>query len=205
MLDQWQVAQQVLSCSEGNGSGEAKEPDRNIMEDRRGLLDASKTQRHWWVNHTGRVDEGYIWAPKRHHLGRRLRHWTNVRCVSQGDVLLLYAKGAIRALGQAAEDAREAERPYGHAPQGRDGYCARLRRWNLRDPIQLREIPSELRPGRKGGPFNRAHGVNRGFVFPLGSDLADQIRRHFLDRWPSKSPWGGVTGTSSEQARLAPL
>lgn len=164
------------------------------MEDWRRAVDPSKVRRCWWVNQG--PERRYIWAPKRHDNGRRFRYWTNVRSVSQGDVLLHYTKGAIRAFGQAEEDGRDAERPEGHHPQGIVGYCARVSLWNLAEPIRLMEIPSELRPGRKGGPFNRVHGVNRGFVFPLGNDLADQIRRRFRGRWPTRSPWGGVAGTS---------
>lgn len=89
------------------------------MEDWRGVLDPSKVRRYWWVNQGPELR--YIWAPKQHDSGRRLRHWTNVRSVSQGDVLLHYAKGAIRALGQADEDGREAQRPEGHHPQGMVG------------------------------------------------------------------------------------
>ena len=156
-------------------------------------------RKYWWVNqgrgYKAQRERGYIWAPKLNSQGRQLHHWTNVRTVSQGDVLLHYANGAIRALGQAEEDAREAERPDG-LPKGawdKDGYLARVRMRDLDDPIQLKDIPSELRAGRKGGPFNNARGVNQGYLFPLGDDHADLIRRHFLERWPSKSPWGRMT------------
>ncbi|MDE0475633.1 MAG: hypothetical protein OXI50_13830, partial [Gammaproteobacteria bacterium] len=63
-------------------------------------------------------------------------------------MLLHYTKGAIRALGQAKEDAGEAERPDG-LPRGawdKDGYLARVKLWDLDAPIQLKEVPSELRP-----------------------------------------------------------
>ena len=109
-------------------------------------------------------------------------------------MLLHYTKGAIRALGQAKEDAGEAERPDG-LPRGawdKDGYLARVKLWDLDAPIQLKEVPSELRPAQKGGPFNNAQGVNQGYLFPLTDEWVNKMKTRFADRWPTESPWGGT-------------
>jgi hypothetical protein len=72
---------------------------------------------YWWVNQ-GKIYQaersaGILWAPQQTAHGRALGHWTAMIHVQSGDIVLHYARGAIRALGRAEAPAFAADRPYG--------------------------------------------------------------------------------------------
>ena len=90
-VDQEKVESDLDYLAGGGYEDPARNVVGNVMENRRGFLDPSG-MRCWWANHipwgvNQEPEPRYVWAPKRHHTGRRLRSLINVRSVSQGDVL----------------------------------------------------------------------------------------------------------------------
>ena len=165
-------------------------------------LDATRTttisMEYWWVNQGDSYKQerqgGYVWAPQRMRDGRTAGHHANVRRVSRGDIVIHYAKGAIRALGVAEEDGREGGRP-AELQANRsetEGYFAPIQYWELEEPIELDELPIGLRDGVEGGPFNVEGRVNQGYLFPLSEEVAERIRNLFPTRWPEESGWKGA-------------
>ena len=138
-------------------------------------------------------NSGYVWAPQRSRSGTTLVHHRNVESVSQGDVLIHYAKSAIVALGRARENGHEGARPDGLRDETRDteGFVARSQYWELEDPIRLNDLDIEWRTSQGKGPFNQSGGVKQGYLYPLVDELAGRIRERFSNRWPKDSPWGG--------------
>ena len=69
----------------------------------------------WWVNQGGTYDaergDGYVWAPQKTRSGSVLSHHLNVSKLRDGDVVVHYAKGSIRALGRVISKAKKANRP----------------------------------------------------------------------------------------------
>src|SRR5712672_1411213 len=69
----------------------------------------------WWVNQgiTYKVERagGFLWAPKRDKRGAELHHWSTMRDVRAGDVILSYADQAIRAVSVAQGSAIDCARP----------------------------------------------------------------------------------------------
>ena len=162
----------------------------------------SVSRKCWWVNQGATYalarQGGFVWAPQRMRNGRTADYHENVRRVSQQDVLLHYAKGAIRALGVAKQDGREQKCP-AELQTGRwemEGYFAPIEYWELEEPIELDDVPIELRKSVKGGPFNVKGRVNQGYLYPLYEEVAERLRRCFSERWPTDSPWEAVAGAT---------
>jgi len=61
--------------------------------------------------------------------------------------------------------------------------------WELEDPIQLDEIPIELRRTTQDGPFNSTGRINQGYLYGLDEDFSSKIKNMFSERWPNDSPW----------------
>src|SRR5262249_50882285 len=136
----------------------------------------------------------YLWAPLKAENGQTFYHWTNMERLRPRDVVLHYADGLVRAIGEVTQEAKEANRPAGEADARWDtkGRLARVNYFALADPIRLPEIPLDLRAEHEGGPFTTTGSVKQGFLFELAPDAADRIRKQFAMRWPPGSPWHSV-------------
>jgi len=70
---------------------------------------------YWWVNHkqTYKDERGgnYIWSPQRNKDGSANQTYTNLTKVRPGDIVFSYANGVIGALGVAADQYFQSDRP----------------------------------------------------------------------------------------------
>lgn len=148
----------------------------------------------YWVNQgqTYQAERagGYLWAPTQTKNGRTVHHHKLLQFVNVGDVIASYAGGAIRSLSRVIEGPVKTVRPSelsADAWQG-DGYLARVEYFDLQDPIQLSEIPIDLRDP-SFGPFTKAGGIKQGYLFAMMEGFDTDLRITFAERWPPGSPW----------------
>ena len=84
----------------------------------------------------------------------------------EGDLVLHYSQGSLRAVGRVFERAREADRPLpGYNDQTEHVRQAKVEYFEVDPPIALEDIPLEWRQA-ENKPFNRTGGVNQGYLYP---------------------------------------
>jgi hypothetical protein len=170
--------------------------ERPSPEDETGLVGGSV----WWVNQgtSYRVqrDGGYLWAPVRTQGGYSVRYHTNVAELSPGDVVVHYANGAIRALGEVIGPGGQRPRPPELPDRrwGDEGHYAPVRYHELEQAIRISDVPSRT---ADAGPFTKDGDVKEGYLFALTPGFAETLQRTFASRWPPGSPW--ATGERSHQ------
>lgn len=148
----------------------------------------------WWVNqgdsYRKERDAGYVWAPQHDRAGRALAHHVNVYKLRPDDIILHYADGAIRALGKVGARPKKAPRPGTSAAAGAEdpGYYCRVTYRELAAPIELTEIPAELRTA-EAPPFTKQGSVQQAYLYPVSEAFARDLRHRFNERWPEGSPW----------------
>jgi hypothetical protein len=152
----------------------------------------------WWVNQSQTFQAerkaGMLWAPKATSAGHGLGHWTAMTHLQPGDVVIHYARGAIRALGRVQAAAVTADRPE-WLPEvwGQDGWMASIRYVDLPQPIQRDELPIAWRLGHQEPPFDRNGNVKQGYLFPVSETFTAQLFDFFGDRWPREAFTAGPT------------
>jgi len=169
--------------------------ERPSPEDETSLVGGSV----WWVNQgtSYRVqrDDGYLWAPVRTQGGYSVSYHTNVAELTPGDVVVHYANGAIRALGEVTGPAEQRPKPPGLPDRwGDEGHYAPVRYHELEQAIRISDVPSRT---TDAGPFTKDGDVKEGDLFALAPEFAETLQRTFASRWPSGSPW--ATGERSQQ------
>ncbi len=144
---------------------------------------------YWWVNQgaTYRQERegGYLWAPKETKGGRVLSHHADLLRVREGDVVLHYANGALRAVSEVLEPAVEAPRP-SELPAdswNSDGHLVRARYHELTSPVPLGDISLEARIA-EGGPFTQQGAVKQGYFFPVYSEFASMLAADVPGHFP---------------------
>ncbi len=82
----------------------------------------------WWVNQGATFakerDGGFLWAPMLNKAGRPQYHWDTMDEVREGDIVLHYSNGSLRAVSRVSAAARPAPNPLG-ASMGRGGPAGR--------------------------------------------------------------------------------
>lgn len=158
----------------------------------------------WWVNQGATYDNeragGYVWAPQATKKGAVLSHWLAVSKLHVNDVIVHYANGAVRSLGRVVKKPKEAAKPaeLESEPWESKGYYCAVEYFDLDKPINLADIPVELRQGERP-TFNKAGGVNQAYMHRLSPGFAAALRERFQERWPAESPWGDTTPPSDRQ------
>lgn len=139
--------------------------------------------RWWWVNqgqtYKAERDEGILWAPLLNKRGTKLHHWETMAEVKEGDFILHYSQGFLRAASVVEAAAVLAPKPFASAAWEEDGRLVRTSYVDLYPAIALPEIPVGWRRA-EGGPFTRDGAVQQGYLFPISDDFADQM----LDEFP---------------------
>jgi len=143
----------------------------------------------WWVNQGANFhkerDLGIVTAPVESKGGYVLQHHLNVSQLKDGDVIVHYANGKIRAVSVVKD------KPYiGMSPIHPDGVERRLCKttyFELEDPIEIGEIPEAIRIGES--PFAKDGVVKQVYLVNLDSTFADWLKETFATRWPEGSPW----------------
>jgi hypothetical protein len=144
---------------------------------------------YWWVNqgktYQAERSAGILWAPQQTARGRALGHWTAMIHVQSGDIVLHYARGAIRALGRAEAPAFAADRPYGLPEVWESpGWMIRIGYFDLSQPIGRDELPMAWRLTE--APFDRHGKVKQGYLYPVSEAFAAELLDAFSDRWPPR-------------------
>ncbi|GAA1366060.1 hypothetical protein [Catellatospora chokoriensis] len=139
---------------------------------------------HWWVNQRHTFDaeraEGIMWAPKLSQNGRQQSHWETMRDVQPGDRIVHYVDGVIMAVGVAATSAFDSRRPpaLGDERWEDEGRMVRVNYTTLTRPIGIDEIPAEH---RTASPFNSAHKVLQGYLFPIDPEVLAYLTSTFAE------------------------
>ncbi|MCU1408493.1 MAG: hypothetical protein JWM23_573 [Microbacteriaceae bacterium] len=132
----------------------------------------------WWVNQGRSAQLGHaydiVWAPMFAEDGIRISSWGRMDEASSGDMLLHYARGAVRGFSVILGSARPSPRPYTSETWNDDGRILDVDFAPLDTPIWLQSIPQALREGepKPHAAFNASGGVNQGYFYPVSFNLA---------------------------------
>jgi MoxR-like ATPase len=155
------------------------------------LVGRREQPRVWWVNqgtsYARAREGGYLWAPAKDKRGTELPHWSAMRYLRVGDIVLHYANTQIRAVGRITTEATEAGRPDAVADQawGEAGWRAEVDSRDLTPPVRLVDIPQDWRL-KEGAPFTSDAGVQQGYLYAVSDSLAARLDEQF--------PQLGLTG-----------
>jgi 5-methylcytosine-specific restriction protein B len=161
----------------------------------------------WWVNqgtsYAEERDGGFIWAPLETDKKAKLAHWTRLREIADGDVVVHYAKGSVRAVGKANGSAIECPRPDElPADWTVDGLRVEIDYRELLEPIPLDQIPIEWRK-QEGSPFTRGGTVQQGYCFgPLSDLFRNQLGKHLPELQDFTTETQGGTQTMTLEERI---
>ena len=137
--------------------------------------------RTWWVNQGRSFERGVdalavVWAPLANVNGGEVASWRQLSDVRDGDVLIHYARSAIRGFSVVNGAPYECKRPWlDHDDQHRDGRRVPVTFAALAIPVPLSEIPLALRTQGLPGPFNVNGAVKQGYLFPLDTQAAATV------------------------------
>jgi MoxR-like ATPase len=147
----------------------------------------------WWVNQGTSFERaragGYLWAPKLTKDGLQRADWDALSMAEEGDVVLNYANGSIRAVSSVTAEAVEATRP---DPAQDKAWSDEGRRLEvgyreLKEPIPLSAIPIEWR--LEGvGPFDKNGSVKQGYFYRLSDAFVSRLARRFPQLGLERSP-----------------
>ena len=127
----------------------------------------------WWVNQgaTYRQEQegGFVWAPRVTKTGHPVSHHVAVSRLREGQQIVHYANGAIRAIGWVAAPPQEVKKPaelVGDA-WGVDGYGCQVAYRVLDDPIARNDVPNRT---ADVGPFDVNGDVKQGYLYKVHDD-----------------------------------
>lgn len=135
----------------------------------------------WWVNQGRSFGRGVdalaaIWAPIESISGSRVASWRQLDDVKPGDVLIHYARSAIRGFSVASASAYERNRPWVEPNDQYDmGKAIPVTFAALAIPIPLMDIPDRIRESRNAGPFDKRGLVKQGYMFPVEPTVATEL------------------------------
>ncbi|MFJ3383392.1 hypothetical protein ACIPNL_04445 [Curtobacterium sp. NPDC090221] len=145
--------------------------------------------RTFWVNQGQTFEEErrarVLWAPKLSRpregqdVGTPRGHWDRMLEASAGDLVFHYSRGAVRAWSNVLAPAFDGPPPF-EDPTTRwsvDGRVIRVEMQELDSPIDLDDIPLELRTERDvtGWPFSRSGAVKQVYLTEVDGSLADWL------------------------------
>ncbi len=127
----------------------------------------------WWVNQGATYREeqegGYVWAPKVTKTGRPVSHHVAVSQLREGQQIVHYAGGAIRAIGWVAgapQSVRKPDELTGDAWDV-DGYGCQVTYRVLEASIARNDVPNRT---PEVGPFDINGDVKQGYLFKILDD-----------------------------------
>lgn len=155
---------------------------------------APRSPQFWWVNQgktyaTERTG-GYLWAALETKAGHSVKHHSDLARVRQGDFLIHFANGHVRALGVAHADAETALRPEELVGDWQpEGNIARVTYHELPQPLAMDRIPSDLRALEDElGPLDKNLGAKEGYIFPISARLFSGVAQAAAPSWPEMPP-----------------
>lgn len=136
----------------------------------------------WWVNqgssYTKCRDGGFLWAPMRDKTGRSQHHWETMDEVREGDVVLHYSNGSLRAASHVTAASRPAPNPLGNQAWEVDGRLVESQYEELNEPIAVGAIDERARI-RQGSPFTVAGSVQQVYLVGLRDDFVNELAQRF--------------------------
>jgi MoxR-like ATPase len=142
---------------------------------------------YWWVNQGTNFererDGAYLFAHREDKAGALRETRLNVGRAREGDVVIHYARGAIRGVSAVTQEAVEAPRPESDEPPGQ---FVRVQFFELAQPIALADVPPSMRQGES--PFEVDGQVKQGYFYRLPEPFLWALQDLFSGRWPTESP-----------------
>ncbi|MGD1278846.1 McrB family protein [Mycobacterium seoulense] len=136
----------------------------------------------WWVNqnvtYAKERDGGFLWAPMVDKAGRPQYHWDTMDEVREGDVVLHYSNGSLRAASHVSAAARPAPNPFDSQAWDKAGRLVETQYRELNEPVALAAIDEDARI-RQGSPFTVSGSVRQGYLFRLQGDFVSELAQRF--------------------------
>lgn len=136
----------------------------------------------WWVNqgatYAKERDGGFLWAPMLNKAGRPQYHWETMDQVREGDVVLHYSNGSLRAASHVTAAARPAPNPLGDQSWDEAGRLVQTQYQELNEPVALAAIDEAARI-RQGSPFTVAGSVQQVYLVQLQGDFVSELSQRF--------------------------
>ena len=165
----------------------------------------------WWVNqgatYTKERDGGFLWAPMLNKAGRPQYHWDTMDEVREGDVVLHYSNGSLRAVSHVSAAARPAPNPLGDQTWDDAGRLVETQYQELNEPVALGAIDEGARI-RQGSPFTVSGSVQQVYLVRLQGDFVNELAQRFPElaaHLPSVPAAARSTSTSPEAPMPAEL
>ena len=165
----------------------------------------------WWVNqgatYTKERDGGFLWAPMLNKAGRPQHHWDTMDEVREGDVVLHYSNGSLRAASHVSAAARPAPNPLGGQAWDDAGRLVETQYQELNEPVALGAIDEGARI-RQGSPFTVSGSVQQVYLVRLQGDFVNELAQRFPElaaHLPSVPAAARSTSTSPEAPMPAEL
>lgn len=138
----------------------------------------------WWVNqgatYTKERDGGFLWAPMLNKAGRPQYHWDTMDEVREGDVVLHYSNGSLRAASRVTAAARPAPNPLDDQSWDDAGRLVEAQYEELNEPVALAAIDEGARI-RQGSPFTVAGSVQQVYLVRLQDAFVYELAQQFAE------------------------
>jgi MoxR-like ATPase len=148
----------------------------------------------WWVNQGGSYtkerDGGFLWAPMLNKAGRPQYHWDTMDEVREGDVVVHYSNGSLRAASHVSAAARPAPNPLDDQSWDEAGRLVETQYQELNEPVALGSIDESARI-RQGSPFTSTGSVQQVYLVRLQEEFVYELGRRSPElaaHLPSVSP-----------------
>jgi 5-methylcytosine-specific restriction protein B len=136
----------------------------------------------WWVNqgatYAKERDGRFLWAPMLNKAGRPLYHWDTMDEVREGDAVLHYSNGSLRAVSHVTAAAKPAPNPLGDETWEESGRLIETHYQELNEPVALAAIDEGARI-RQGSPFTTAGSVQQVYLVRLNEDFVQVLVQQF--------------------------
>ncbi|BBZ10542.1 McrB family protein [Mycobacterium branderi] len=185
--------------------------DRNGEVTEQGFTFLGRQASVWWVNqgatYTKERDGGFLWAPMLNKAGRPQYHWDTMDEVREGDVVLHYSGGSLRAASHVKAAARPAPNPLDDQAWEDAGRLVETQYQELNEPVALGAIDEAARR-RQGSPFTSTGSVQQVYLVRLQGEFVHELAQRFPElaaHLPSIPATPRSNSTSSEAPMPAEL
>ncbi|MFG1934617.1 McrB family protein [Mycobacterium sp. NPDC048908] len=185
--------------------------DRNGGITDQGVTFLGRQASVWWVNqgatYTKERDGGFLWAPMLNKAGRPQYHWDTMDEVREGDVVLHYSNGSLRAASHVSAAARPAPNPLDDQSWDNEGRLVESQYQELNEPVALGAIDEGARI-RQGSPFTVTGSVQQVYLVRLQGHFVKELAGRFPElaaHLPSAPAGPGSTPTLEKAAMPAEL
>jgi MoxR-like ATPase len=152
------------------------------------------------ATYTKERDGGFLWAPMLNKAGRAQYHWDTMDEVREGDIVLHYSNGSLRAASRVSAAARPAPNPLDSQAWDEAGRLVETQYEELNEPVALAAIDEGARI-RQGSPFTVSGSVQQVYLVRLQGDFVNEMAQRFPElatHLPSVPPDARSTPTLPE-------